>query len=94
MKIRCGIASFAIVIGLLVLPLRLAFGQNAAIHILVSNGVKTVIDEIRPEWERAAGHPLALEYGTTAALKGRVELVAIRSLFRYRSRPPSSGGCW
>jgi molybdate transport system substrate-binding protein len=73
MKIPCRIASFAAVIGLLVLPLRPAFGQSAAIHILVSNGVKTVIDEIRPEWERAAGHPLALEYGTAAALKGRVE---------------------
>jgi len=73
MKFRCGIASFAAMIGLLVLPLRPALGQSAAIHILVSNGVKTVIDEIRPEWERAAGHPLALDYGTTAALKGRVE---------------------
>ena len=47
--------------------------QAAAIQILVSNGVKSVIDEIRPEWERAAGHPLALEYGTTAALKGQLE---------------------
>ena len=73
MKIRCRIASFAAVIGLLVLSLRPAFEQSGAIHILVSNAVKTVIDEIRPEWERAAGYPLAVEYGTTAALKGRVE---------------------
>ena len=73
MKTRCRIASFAAVIGLFVLPLRPAFGQSAAIRILVANGVKAVIDEIRPELERVAGHPLALEYGTTAVLKGRVE---------------------
>src|SRR6516165_4287629 len=73
MKTRRRIASFAAVIGLFVLPLRPAFGQSAAIHILVANGVKAVIDEIRPDWERVAGLPLALEYGTTTVLKERVE---------------------
>ena len=73
MKTRRRIASCAAVIGLFVLPLRPAFGQSAAIHILVANGVKAVIDEIRPDWERVAGHPLALEYGTTTVLKERVE---------------------
>src|SRR5689334_11709810 len=47
-------------------------GQTAPIHVLVSNGVKTVVDEIRPQWERAAGHPLEFEFGTTAALKEKI----------------------
>jgi len=50
-----------------------AGGESAPLHIYISNGVKTVIDEIRPEWERAAGRPLAFEFGTTAALKQRIE---------------------
>jgi molybdate transport system substrate-binding protein len=74
MKLQCGIASFAAAaIGFFVLPLRPVVGQSAALHVVVSNGVKTVIDEIRPDWEKAAGHPLTFEFGTTVALKQRIE---------------------
>jgi molybdate transport system substrate-binding protein len=48
-------------------------GQNAPIRAFVSNGVKTVIDDLRPQWEKAAGHPVSFEFGTTAALKQRLE---------------------
>jgi len=74
MKLQCGIASFAAAaIGLFVLPLRPAVGRSAELHIVVSGGLKTVIDEIRPDWEKAAGHPLTFEFGTTVALKQRIE---------------------
>jgi len=60
-----------------VLPLLLLWpasyaAAQAPLHVLVSNGVKTVIDEIRPQWEHAAGRPVALEFGTTAALKAKI----------------------
>jgi molybdate transport system substrate-binding protein len=48
-------------------------GPNAPIRAFVSNGVKTVIDEVRPQWEKAAGHPVSFEFGTTAALKQKLE---------------------
>ena len=48
-------------------------GQGAPIRVFVSNGVKTVIDELRPQWEKAAGHPVSFEFGTTASLKQRLE---------------------
>ncbi len=50
-----------------------AAGQGTPIRVFVSNGVKTVVDEIRPQWERAAGRPVSLEFGTTASLKQRIE---------------------
>src|SRR5215472_13906395 len=48
-------------------------GPNAPIRAFVSNGVKTVIGDLRPQWEKAAGHPVSFEFGTTAALKQRLE---------------------
>jgi len=47
--------------------------QGRPVRVFVSNGVKTVIDEVRPQAESAIGHPLALEFGTTATLKQRIE---------------------
>ena len=49
-----------------------AAGQGTPIRAFVSNGVKTVIDDLRPQWEHAAGHPVAIEFGTTAVLKQRL----------------------
>ena len=63
----------AIAIGFGVPALRPAQTQSAPLRIFISNGVKTVIDEIRPDWERVAGHPLTFEFGTAAALKQRIE---------------------
>lgn len=48
-------------------------GQGEPVRAIVSNGVKTVIDQLRPQWEKAAGHPVSFEFGTTAALKQRLE---------------------
>ena len=48
-------------------------GQGSSIHVFVSNGVKTVIDQVRPQAETAIGHPLAIDFGTTADLKHRIE---------------------
>src|SRR5689334_9204603 len=60
-------------IGFVFAPARPVPAQRAPLRVFVSNGVKTVIDEIRPQWEHAAGRPLAFEFGTTAALKQRIE---------------------
>jgi molybdate transport system substrate-binding protein len=47
--------------------------QSAApVHAFISNGMKAVVEELQPEIERAAGHPLAITWGTTTGLKQRV----------------------
>jgi len=43
------------------------------IRVLASNGVKSVLEEIGPAFERANGHALAIEFGVGAGLKRRIE---------------------
>jgi molybdate transport system substrate-binding protein len=62
----------SVAIGLLLTAFRLA-AQNTPIHVLASNGVKAVIDELKPQAERAIGRPLALEYDTSSVVKKRIE---------------------
>ncbi len=38
-----------------------------------SNGVKAVVDELKPELERAIGHPLSIEFSTATSLKAKIE---------------------
>jgi len=50
-----------------------AAAQAPAIRVLASNGVGGALNDIIPQCERATGHPLAVEFSTTAALKPRIE---------------------
>ena len=50
-----------------------AAAQSAPIHVLASNGVKAVIDELKPQAERAIGRPLAIEFDTSSSVKKRIE---------------------
>ena len=46
--------------------------QNAPVHLLVSNGMKAVVEELQPACERAIGHPLEIAFGSTAELKQKI----------------------
>jgi molybdate transport system substrate-binding protein len=50
-----------------------AAAQNASVHVLASNGVKAVIDELKPQAEKAIGRPLTIEFGTSSVVKTRIE---------------------
>lgn len=50
-----------------------AVAQNAPLHVLASNGVKAVIDELKPQAEKAIGRPLMIEFGTSSAVKKQIE---------------------
>jgi molybdate transport system substrate-binding protein len=50
-----------------------AQSQQVALHVLASNGMKAVIEEIRPQLERAAGQPLKIEFGTSSTIRARIE---------------------
>ena len=43
------------------------------IRVLSSNGVKSAMDALKPDLERAIGHPLSIEFSTSAALKARID---------------------
>lgn len=44
-----------------------------AVRVLSSNGVKSAVEDLKPELERAIGHPLSIEFSTAAALKTKIE---------------------
>ena len=50
-----------------------ALSQAAPIHVLVSNGVRAVVEDLQPQCEKAIGHPLAIEYSAAALLKQKVD---------------------
>src|ERR1700732_818866 len=47
--------------------------QNTPVHVLASNGVRAVIEELKPQAEQAIKHPLAIEYDTSTVVKKRIE---------------------
>jgi molybdate transport system substrate-binding protein len=50
-----------------------AVAQTADVHVLASNGIKAVVEELRPQAERAIGRPLAIEFNSSSALKQKIE---------------------
>jgi molybdate transport system substrate-binding protein len=47
--------------------------QDNAVRVLVSNGMKAAIEELRPQCERSIGRPLALQFNSTAGVKKKIE---------------------
>lgn len=47
--------------------------QAPPLRVLASNGVQGAVTEVIPECERAVGHPLAVQWGTTVSLKQKIE---------------------
>ena len=50
-----------------------ASAQTATLRVLCSNGMRAVVEELKPELERAAGQPLAVEFGTSAGVRQKIE---------------------
>ena len=47
--------------------------EAAEVTLLISNALKTVMEELAPQFEQATGHKLAITYGSTNPLKARIE---------------------
>ena len=45
----------------------------AEIRVLCSNGLKAVLETIRPDFERTSGHTLKIEFNSTATLRQRID---------------------
>jgi len=48
--------------------------QNNPLRLLVSNGMKGTMEELQPQCEAAVGRSLAIQFGSTASLKKRIEM--------------------
>jgi molybdate transport system substrate-binding protein len=47
--------------------------QQAPIRVLASNGIRAVLKDLIPQAERAVGHPLAVEFNTSASVRRSIE---------------------
>jgi molybdate transport system substrate-binding protein len=78
MTIRAIAAIVATAGGLLCLSTQPAAAQNtsqsSALRVLVSNGMKGTMEELQPQCEKAVGRSLAIQFGSTASLKKRIEM--------------------
>jgi molybdate transport system substrate-binding protein len=74
MRIRALAAGMTMVIvGIIFAFAEGAAAQAPAVRVLASNGVQGALNDVIPQCERAVGHSLAVEFGTTATLKPRIE---------------------
>jgi len=65
-------SAFAASLGLVVFTLGAAQAPSP-IRVLASNGIRAVLQDLIPECERAVGRPLAVEFGTSASIKRKIE---------------------
>jgi molybdate transport system substrate-binding protein len=47
--------------------------QAAEIRVLASNGIKAAVEELGPQFEKASGHTLSVDFSTAATLRERIE---------------------
>jgi molybdate transport system substrate-binding protein len=68
MRIHCAIAGLAV----MALSVLTCAAQAAELKLLVGNALKTVMDEVGPQFEKETGNTLSVTLGTTAQLKSRI----------------------
>jgi len=50
-----------------------ATADAAEIHVLCSNGLKAVMEDLAPQFERATGHKVVVKFGLAAGFKQQIE---------------------
>jgi molybdate transport system substrate-binding protein len=67
------LSTAALVIAAGCLLVRDGAAQDSAVRVLASNGMKGALEPLQTQCEHAIGHPLALQFSSTAGLKKRIE---------------------
>jgi molybdate transport system substrate-binding protein len=62
-----------VIITILLALTPVATAQQAQLRVLASNGMRAVIEELRPQLEREVGRPLAIDFNTSVAVRQRIE---------------------
>jgi molybdate transport system substrate-binding protein len=73
MTLRSIAAFVATASGVVCLTTQPVVAQNTALRVLVSNGLKGTMEALQPQLETAFGRSLAIQFGSTASLKKRIE---------------------
>src|SRR5438128_7963793 len=50
-----------------------SFSQREPLRVLASNGVRAALQDLIPQWERAIGRPLTVQFDPSAAIKRKIE---------------------
>src|SRR5262245_22293806 len=58
---------------LLVLFLSSSAANAAEIHVLCSNGLQAVMEDLAPQFERASGNKIVVKFGLAAGFKQQIE---------------------
>jgi molybdate transport system substrate-binding protein len=69
------IASAALMFGAvaLLLPARPTPAQTAELHVMISDGLKSVVEELTPQIEKATARKLAIEFNSSKNLREKIE---------------------
>jgi molybdate transport system substrate-binding protein len=70
---RIAAAMTAVSVAFMILIPREVAAQSRELRVLASDGVKAVMEELRPQCERAVGLPIRMEFNTSAALLQKIE---------------------
>ena len=68
--IRRAFATSAVVVGLFIVS---AAAQAAEIHVLASTGVQAAVEALKPQFEKASGDTLKVDFSTTATIRDRID---------------------
>jgi molybdate transport system substrate-binding protein len=60
-------------VGFLGFAARPGAAQGSTVHLLISNGLRGAMEELRPQCEQAIGRSLTIQFSSTAALKKRIQ---------------------
>jgi molybdate transport system substrate-binding protein len=74
--------------------------QTSEVHVLASNGIKAVLEDLLPQSEHAIGHKISVEYRPTAALKKEIDggepfdvvIVTVESISQLSKEGKTAGG--
>lgn len=63
----------AVTISIVMLLTHVLSAQAAELKVLAGGAISGVLDELGPQFERATGHKLVIQYGLAPQVKGRIE---------------------
>ena len=66
-------AAIVLCLGLFSLSARGARAQTGELHVMVSDGMKTVVEEVTPQIERATGRKLVAQFNSSKNLRDKIQ---------------------
>lgn len=77
-----------------------AAAQSSEVHVLASNGIKAVLEDVLPQAQKAIGHPISVQYRPTSALKKDIDagaefdvaIVTVESISELSKEGKTVGG--